>query len=54
MEFDKIEDILTYILNVYVSANPYKDGIMSMDIYNELNKIAKAMDIRASFVKVIL
>lgn len=54
MVFDKIEDILTYILNVYVSANPYKDDIMSMDTYNKLNEIAKAMDIRASFVRVIL
>ena len=54
-EFTKIEDILTYILNVYSEENPMRDDELGcMGVYEDLYQIAKAMDIRALFVRVIL
>ena len=54
-EFTKIEDILTYILNVYSEKNPMRDDELGcMGVYEDLYQIAKAMDIRALSVHVIL
>ena len=54
-EFTKIEDILTYILNVYSEKNPMRDDELGcMGVYEDLYEIAKAMDIRALSVHVIL
>ena len=54
-EFTKIEDILTYILNVYGEKNPMRDDELGcMGVYEDLYEIAKAMDIRALSVHVIL
>lgn len=55
MEFTKIEDLLNYILEVYAEARPDRDSELAwMGVHESLYEIAKAMDIRATFVKVVL
>lgn len=55
MEFTKIEDLLNYILGVYADERPDRDSELAlMGVYDSLDKIAKAMDIRATLVKVVL
>lgn len=55
MEFTKVEDLLDYILGVYAEERPDRDDELAcMGVYDSLTKIAKAIDIRAFFVKVVL
>ena len=55
MEFTKVEDLLDYILDVYAEERPDRDDELAcMGVYDSLTKIAKAMDIRATFVMVVL
>ncbi len=55
MEFIKIEDLLDYILSAYAEERPDRDDELAcMGVYDSLTEIAKAMDIRATFVKVVL
>lgn len=55
MEFTKIEDLLDYILCAYAEERPDRDDELAcMGVYDSLTKIVKAMDIRATFVKVVL
>lgn len=54
-ELTSVEEILDYILNVYAINRPDRDSeLASMGVYEELEQIAKAMDIRATFVKVVM
>ena len=55
MEFTKVEDLLDYILGVYAEERPDRDDELAcMGVYDSLTEIAKAMDIRATLVKVVL
>lgn len=53
-EFNSIQEILDFILNVYAEAYPDKYKELPAGVHTELKEIAKAFDIQALFVKVYL
>ena len=54
-EFNSIQEILDFVLDIYAEANPDRDNELSaMGVYKELDEIAKALDIHAHWVNVRL
>lgn len=54
-EFNSIREILNLVLDIYAEANPDRDSELSaMGVYEELDEIAKALDIHAHWVNVRL
>lgn len=54
-EFNSIREILNLVLDIYAEANPDGDSELSaMGVYEELDEIAKALDIHAHWVNVRL